>query len=51
MDPATPPLMCYAVYNAYAGPKRMRLWEFNGHEGGDAFAGAANLEFLAEHMG
>ncbi|QBI53394.1 acetylxylan esterase [Streptomonospora litoralis] len=51
MDPITPPSTCYAVYNAYAGPKRMRLWEFNGHEAGDAFGSAENLGFLAEHLG
>ncbi|GAA1750694.1 acetylxylan esterase [Streptomonospora arabica] len=51
MDAVTPPSTCYAVYNAYAGPKRMRLWEFNGHEGGDAFATEENLAFLAEHLG
>ncbi|GAA4888656.1 acetylxylan esterase [Streptomonospora salina] len=51
MDPVTPPSTCYAVYNAYAGPKRMRLWEFNGHEGGGVFAVERNLAFLAEHVG
>ncbi|MUL40286.1 acetylxylan esterase [Streptomonospora sp. PA3] len=51
MDDVTPPSTCYAVYNAYAGPKQMRLWEFNGHEGGQDFATERNLEFLARTLG
>lgn len=50
MDPVTPPSTCYAVYNAYAGPKEMHLWEFNGHEGGEAAATERRLDFLARHL-
>ncbi|GAA3750095.1 acetylxylan esterase [Salinactinospora qingdaonensis] len=48
MDPVTPPSTCYAVYNAYAGPKEMKLWEFNGHEGGEAMQHERRLDFLAK---
>ncbi|RCV56300.1 acetylxylan esterase [Marinitenerispora sediminis] len=51
MDPVTPPSTCFAVYNAYAGPKDMRLWEFNGHEGGEVAGHRRRLEFLARVLG
>lgn len=34
MDPICPPSTVFGAYHAYAGPKEMRLWPFNGHEGG-----------------
>ncbi|MFC7328923.1 acetylxylan esterase [Marinactinospora rubrisoli] len=51
MDTVTPPSTCYAVYNAYAGPKDMRLWEFNGHEGGEVAGHERRLEFLTGVIG
>lgn len=33
-DEVCPPATALAAYHAYAGPKRMRLWEFNGHDAG-----------------
>lgn len=35
MDPISPPSTVYAAYNHYAGPKTMRLYRFNEHEGGE----------------
>jgi len=33
-DVVSPPSTVYAAFNAYAGPKRMTVWPFNGHEAG-----------------
>lgn len=34
MDDICPPSTVYAAYNNYSGPKQMREFAFNGHEGG-----------------
>jgi cephalosporin-C deacetylase len=34
MDDVCPPSTVFAAYNRYAGPKVMRVWPFNHHEGG-----------------
>ncbi|MFG2500364.1 acetylxylan esterase [Streptomyces sp. NPDC048441] len=34
MDDICPPSTCFAAYHRYAGPKDVRVYEFNGHEGG-----------------
>ncbi|GHA89175.1 MULTISPECIES: acetylxylan esterase [Streptomyces] len=34
MDEICPPSTCFTAYNHYAGPKDLRVYEFNGHEGG-----------------
>ena len=33
-DEVCPPSTALAAYHAYAGPRQMRLWEFNGHDAG-----------------
>lgn len=33
-DEVCPPVTTIAAYHAYAGPKQLRLWEFNGHDAG-----------------
>jgi cephalosporin-C deacetylase len=33
-DVVSPPSTVFAAYNAYAGPKNMTVWPFNGHEAG-----------------
>ncbi|MFE7168092.1 acetylxylan esterase [Streptomyces sp. NPDC057616] len=33
-DEVVPPVTTIAAYHAYAGPRRLRLWEFNGHDAG-----------------
>lgn len=33
-DVVSPPSTVFAAYNAYAGPKTMTVWPFNGHEAG-----------------
>ncbi|MEU6889200.1 acetylxylan esterase [Streptomyces viridosporus] len=34
MDEVCPPSTCFAAYHRYGGPKDLRVYEFNGHEGG-----------------
>jgi cephalosporin-C deacetylase len=34
MDAVCPPSTIYGAFHEYAGPKRMHVWEYNGHEGG-----------------
>ena len=48
MDNVTPPSTVYAAYNAYAGPKQITAWPFNGHEGGGAEDDIAAVQFLRE---
>jgi cephalosporin-C deacetylase len=46
MDGICPPSTVYAAFNAYAGPKDLRVYSYNDHEGGQAFQEAAQLEWL-----
>lgn len=48
MDVTTPPSTVYAAYNAYAGPKQITAWPFNGHEGGGSEDDVAAVHFLRE---
>lgn len=52
MDLVCPPSTVYAAYNAYAGPKEIREYEFNGHEGGGTHHQSEQLGWLAKtHAG
>ena len=42
-----PPSTVFAAYNAWAGPKEIEAYEFNDHEGGEAFQQARQLAWLA----
>ncbi|MEU6717963.1 alpha/beta fold hydrolase [Nonomuraea sp. NPDC046802] len=44
MDQVCPPSTIFAAYNHYAGPREIRVWPYNGHEGGGAEQEADNLE-------
>lgn len=46
MDDICPPSTVYAAYNHYAGPKEIRVYEFNNHEGGQLFQVHAQLKYL-----
>ena len=49
MDQVCPPSTVMGAYQAYAGPKDIRIWEHNGHEGGgrvDDIEFAARLQRL-----
>jgi len=51
MDEICPPSTVYAAYNAYGGPKEIREYPFNDHEGGQGFHDRAKLRWLAEQVG
>ena len=50
MDQTCPPSTVFAAYNAYAGPKQIREYPFNDHEGGQGFHEVEQLAWLAEHL-
>ena len=41
----------YAAYNHYGGPKQIRVWEYNHHEGGGGYQTVEKLRFLGERFG
>ncbi|GGK87610.1 acetylxylan esterase [Mangrovihabitans endophyticus] len=50
MDETCPPSTVYGAFHAYAGPRRILVWEYNGHEGGGILDEARALDFLREHL-
>ena len=50
MDEICPPSTVYAAYNAYGGPKEIREYPFNNHEGGQGFHDRAKLRWLRERL-
>jgi cephalosporin-C deacetylase len=48
MDQICPPSTVFGAYHAYAGPKDIVVYEFNDHEGGEAFQRSRQLAWLAE---
>jgi cephalosporin-C deacetylase len=50
MDTICPPRTVFAAYNHYAGPKEIRIWEFNNHEGGGTFQNLERLRFARQHL-
>ncbi len=48
MDEICPPSTVFAAYNHYAGPKQIKVWPFNHHEGGETFQNIEKLRFLAD---
>jgi cephalosporin-C deacetylase len=48
MDQVCPPSTVYAAFNAYAGPKAIRVYPYNDHEGGEGFQQAEQLRWLRE---
>ena len=46
MDTICPPSTVFAAYNHYAGPKEIRIYPYNGHEGGDSFQAIEQVRFL-----
>jgi cephalosporin-C deacetylase len=45
-DDICPPSTVFAAYNYYKGPKDIRVWQFNHHEGGGDFQGIEKVKFL-----
>ncbi len=50
-DLVTPPSTVFAAYNWYAGPKSIKVYPYNGHEGGGAHHYEAKLEFAGQQLG
>jgi cephalosporin-C deacetylase len=46
MDDICPPSTVYAAYNHYVGPKELRVYPYNNHEGGESFHTLEKLRFL-----
>jgi cephalosporin-C deacetylase len=46
MDDICPAEVVYGAFNAYAGPKEIAVYPYNGHEGGEAFQERRQLEWL-----
>jgi cephalosporin-C deacetylase len=47
MDDICPPSTAFGAYHAYAGPKRIAVWDYNGHEAG----GSADLQIVLTAFG
>ncbi|MFC4059495.1 acetylxylan esterase [Planomonospora corallina] len=50
-DGVTPPSTVFAAHNHYAGPKEIRVYPFNGHEGGESAHAMEEAAFLRTHLG
>jgi cephalosporin-C deacetylase len=51
MDEITPPSTVYAAFNHYGGPKEIREYPFNAHEGGQGFHDQVKLRWFRERLG
>ncbi|ANC32689.1 acetylxylan esterase [Isoptericola dokdonensis] len=52
MDAVCPPSTVYAAFNAWSGDdKRIDVYPYNGHEGGQHYRFAPTVEFLRKHLG
>jgi cephalosporin-C deacetylase len=51
MDAVCPPSTVFAAHNHYAGPAEIRVWPYNGHEGGEAHHQAIQLRWVHEQLG
>ncbi|GAC1640515.1 MAG: cephalosporin-C deacetylase [Herpetosiphon sp.] len=46
MDEVCPPSTVFGAYNAFKGPKEIRVWRYNHHEGGGAYQAREQLQFV-----
>jgi cephalosporin-C deacetylase len=46
MDQVCPPSTVYAAYNHWAGESNIKVYPYNGHEGGQSFQNVEKLKFL-----
>ncbi len=51
MDDTCPPSTVFAAHNHYAGPKQIRVWPYNQHEGGGTYQTVHQIQFLSERLG
>lgn len=49
MDEVCPPSTVYAAYNHYGGPREIRVWRYNHHEGGATYQAVEKVRFLGGH--
>ncbi|MFO7689082.1 MAG: acetylxylan esterase [Cryobacterium sp.] len=50
MDPICPPSTVFGAFHRYAGPKKITVWPYNGHEGGAWEDDALALRAFREHL-
>jgi cephalosporin-C deacetylase len=50
MDRICPPSTVYAAYNWHAGPKELRVYAYNNHEGGGSFQAREKLAFARKNF-
>jgi cephalosporin-C deacetylase len=50
MDETCPPSTVYAAFNRYGGPKEIREYPYNDHEGGQGFHDLAKIRWLAGRL-
>jgi cephalosporin-C deacetylase len=50
MDETCPPSTVFAAFNHYGGPKEIREYPFNDHEGGEGFHDLAKLRWLRDRL-
>ncbi|MGY1810945.1 acetylxylan esterase [Blastococcus sp. SYSU D00669] len=50
MDATCPPSTVFAAYHAYGGPKELRIYPFNDHEGGEALQQREQLAWLRSRL-
>jgi cephalosporin-C deacetylase len=50
MDQICPPSTVYAAFNHYGGPREIREYPFNDHEGGEGFHDVVKMRWLAERL-
>lgn len=48
MDQTCPPSTVFAAYNYHAGPKDIRIWRYNNHEGGGSYQSVEKVRFLTD---
>jgi cephalosporin-C deacetylase len=46
MDEICPPSTVFAAYNYYNGPKEIKIWPYNHHEGGETMQSVERVRFL-----
>ncbi len=51
MDTIVPPSTVVAAHHAWQGPKELRVWRYNGHEGGGPDNDHEALAFVADALG
>ncbi len=51
MDEICPPSTVFAAYNHYSGPKDIRIWRYNHHEGGGTYQKQEQVRFLKDLWG